>query len=695
MLLSSLVVFANNKMNLSKLFNPAKWSLSRKFISIVFLILLIPLASIGLLKEIEKTLVNNLKANLSLSSRLIGSQLASNLSWFEESLLPDSKTFLGKELFVFPLNQSFELDGYTEDWRNYEIHRRVFSHEDNSFAILLGSFKRHLMISIQVNDEFMVYPQVNNDFVSDQIEIEFKNHSGEYQRIFLAPQTGGRFPVRTFRNGKLKIDWRYKANWIATSAGGNLELQFPSGFKPKELKVTYKNVDQQGLGKYQKLYSSSSYDLNPLVWPSTGLVNYFDRIQLSPAQRIWVLDTHGRVLASAGDLKASEISFSRNPVFNWFLASQSDIQTDPRENNLRLDSEEIYLALKGQTSTRIENIPNSDQSIALAGFPIKNGDKVYGVLLLEENIARVQILQRKTLINMFGIIFAVFLLVMWIIFWYVSKMVGRIKYLNTAIDQTVDQQGRMKVPLALKHEKGDEIDELYRAFGHMGTKLFEYNDHLEKLASRLSHELRTPIAIVRSSLDNLLLSCKDEEDREIIHRALQGNQRLGEIISRMRQASGVKEAMQSAEKELIDIEEFLQQVIKGYQISFAKFDFKFNSTITRKKHSISPDLFSEMLDKLISNAMEFCSDEKPIVISLIQDKKATVLSVSNSGPVIPKKNLRRIFHSLVSIRTNQQATGTNLGLGLYVVRLIAEFHKATVRAENRVDESGVVFSVRW
>lgn len=675
--------------------NPSNWSLSRKFISIVLLILLIPFASVGLLKEIEKTLVNNLTENLLLSSRLIGNQLAANQNWFEESLLPDSKKFLGKEMFVFPLNQAYELDGYFEDWLDYEVHRQSFTKEQKSFAVLLGSFERHLVVSIKVTDHSIVYPQVDNSFVSDQIEIEFKKQTGEYQRILLSPQATGRFPVSRYRNEELKIDWRYRANWVATSTGGNIELQFPSGFKPKEIKIIHKNVDQSRATQFEQTYSSSNYGLNPLVWPSIGLVNYFDKIELSPAQRIWVLDTHGRVLASAGNLKASQISFSRNPLFNWILASQSDIQFDPRENNLHLDSEEIYLALKGEASTRIENIRNSDQSIALAGFPIEIDDRIYGVLLLEENVARVQILQRKTLVNMFGIILAVFLLVIWTIFWYVSRMVGRIKYLNKAIDQVVDQQGRMKAPLALKYEKGDEIDDLYRAFGHMGTKLFEYNDHLEKLASRLSHELRTPIAIVRSSLDNLLLSCKDEEDKEIIHRALQGNQRLGEIITRMRQASGVKEAMQSAEKESIDIEVFLQQIIKGYQISFSNFNFEFDSTITQKKHPISPDLFSEMLDKLISNAMEFCSGDKPIIISLKQNKKATLLSVSNSGPVIPKKNLRRIFHSLVSIRTNQQATGTNLGLGLYVVRLIAEFHKATVRAENRVDGSGVVFSVKW
>jgi len=676
-------------------FNPARWSLSRKFISIVLLILLIPFASIGLLKEIENTLKTNLRDNLLLHSRIIGNQLSANQQWFEESLLPDSNNILAKELFVFPLSGSFELDGYSDEWLDYEAHRAVFNKDKKSLNILLGSFKRHLIASIHVKDPHVIYPSADSSLVADQIEVEFKTEKGDYQKIILSARAAGKFPVKTRKNGKLQIDWRFKASWVVTEQGFNIELQFPSGFKPQQIRVVHNDVDRQGMTQFKNVHTTSQYDLNPLVWPSINLVNHFDAIELSPAQRIWLLDTEGRVLVSKGDLKTEEISFSTNPILHWILASQSEIEIDPRKNNLHLDSKEIYRALKGESSTRIENIKNSDQSIALAALPIKAGDKVFGVLLLEENVARMQIPQKKTLINMFVIIIAVFLLVMWIIFWYVSRMVGRIKYLNTAIEQVVDKSGRMKAPLSIEVEKGDEIDDLYRAFSHMGSKLYEYNDHLEKLASRLSHELRTPIAIVRSSLDNLLLNSQDKDDKEVINRALEGNQRLGEIITRMRQASGVKDAMQNAEKEMIDMRQFLEQVIKGYQASFTGFEFIFRSDVIQNKQNISPDLFAEMLDKLISNAMEFSEEKKPILIDLSQDKKGISLSVSNSGPTIPKKNIKRIFQSLVSIRTNQQATGTNLGLGLYVVRLIAEFHDSTVKAENLGDGSGVVFRVRW
>ena len=682
-------------MNLYNLLKPEKWSLRGKFLSIVLLILLIPLASIGLLKEIEKTLVSNLRENLLLSSRLIGNQLSQNRSWFEESLLPDSNKFIAKELFVFPLNQSFNLDGYFDDWNDYQQYRQSFNKEPVAFSVLLGSFERHLILALQVEDKKIIYPTTENGFVSDQFEIEFKNQSGEYQRISLAPDAAGSFQVKSRKQNEMKIDWRYKAYWIATENGFNIELKFPSGLKPNQIRIVQKNVDQMRQKRHLQVNSSSVYDFNPLVWPSKKIVNYIDQIVLPVAQRIWVLDSHSRVLASAGDLKTTEIPFSSNPIFNWFLLSQSELRVDPRANNLHLDSDEIYLAQKGIASTRIENIRNSEQSIALAAFPIKINEKIYGVLLLEENVARVQVLQKKTLISMFFIILVVFILIMWIVFWYVSKMVARIKNLNNAIDGVVDHQGRLQEPLDISNQTGDEIDDLNRAFSQMATRLYEYNDHLEKLASRLSHELRTPIAIVRSSLDNLLLSCHNSEDKEIIERALAGNQRLGDIITRMRQATGVKEAMQTAEKESIDIEAYLNQVIKGYSLSFTKFQFEFVANLRDKLQNISAELFAEMLDKLVANAMEFSFENTPILISLNQSAKQYCLTVRNSGPTIAKKNRKKIFQSLVSIRTNRQSTGTNLGLGLYVVKLIAEFHQARVKVQNLDDGSGVEFSVIW
>jgi len=704
---------------------PSKWSLGAKFISILMLILLIPIASIGLLKEIEKALVGNLRENLLLSASLIGNQLSQKTEWFEESLLPDSDQFIGEEIFVFPLDSSFNLDGYFDDWINFEQHRQKFSGDSSTsstsseMSMLVGYFERHLILSISVIDNKIVYltddllqnsdeiasgvqseKPLRQNYSSDRLEIEYKDQRGVYRLLYLTPKGAGELAVKVNKNGEKIIDWRYKAFWIETKSGFDLELKFPSDIKPSEIRLVRKNVDGNKQSEFDSKQASSQYGLNPLVWPSKNIVSYIAQTKLNAAQRIWVLDTYGRVLASSGNLKTSTLEFSSNPILNWVLANQSELLVDPRANHLRLDSEGIFLALKGEASARVENIKNSDQSIALATFPIQSSrerqnNKVLGVLLLEENVARIQVTQKKTLINMFFIILTVLVLVIWVIFWYVSRLVRRIKKLNKAIGAVVDPQGRMQEPLTLPIVEGDEIDDLNRSFSQMGERLYEYNDHLEKLASRLSHELRTPIAIVRSSLDNLLLSCQTEEEKNTIERAIQGNSRLGEIISRMRQASSVKEAMQSAETKAVDLQSVLQQMICGYKQSFQSHKFELNCQLTEDAHQLSVDLFSEMMDKLVANAMEFSDRSQPIKVSAYQTQGRLTIEVENAGPTIAKKNKKKIFRSLVSLRNSQQSTGTNLGLGLYVVKLIAEFHRAAVKVENLEDQSGVVFSIIW
>lgn len=105
-----------------------------------------------------------------------------------------------------------------------------------------------------------------------------------------------------------------------------------------------------------------------------------------------------------------------------------------------------------------------------------------------------------------------------------------------------------------------------------------------------------------------------------------------------------------------------------------------------------PDLMAQMLDKLVSNAIDFHSADTPIVLKLDTDGRQVTLLVSNSGPVLPDEMQGNLFESMVSIRT-QKGEQPHLGLGLYIVRLIVEFHQGRVTARNRDDNSGVEFLI--
>jgi two-component system sensor histidine kinase ChvG len=110
----------------------------------------------------------------------------------------------------------------------------------------------------------------------------------------------------------------------------------------------------------------------------------------------------------------------------------------------------------------------------------------------------------------------------------------------------------------------------------------------------------------------------------------------------------------------------------------------------------APDLYAQMLDKLAANAADFSQRDEPVRIRL--DEKGT-LTVSNSGALLPAEMTGRLFESMVSVRPeganepHLDRKEPHLGLGLYMVRLIAQFHGGEARATNREDASGVVMRV--
>jgi two-component system sensor histidine kinase ChvG len=80
-------------------------------------------------------------------------------------------------------------------------------------------------------------------------------------------------------------------------------------------------------------------------------------------------------------------------------------------------------------------------------------------------------------------------------------------------------------------------------------------------------------------------------------------------------------------------------------------------------------------------------------VCLAREGGDVLLSVGNEGPPLPAMQAGHLFDSMVSVRGGGDAGEPHLGLGLYIVRLIAEFHGGSARAANRRDGTGVVITV--
>jgi signal transduction histidine kinase len=104
-------------------------------------------------------------------------------------------------------------------------------------------------------------------------------------------------------------------------------------------------------------------------------------------------------------------------------------------------------------------------------------------------------------------------------------------------------------------------------------------------------------------------------------------------------------------------------------------------------------LGAQLLDKLVENAIEFSPAGEAVHVRLQEQGRYALLAVQNKGPALPAQMRARLFESMVSVRESRTGAAPHLGLGLYVARLIAEFHGGAIEAADTAAGDGVVVRV--
>jgi two-component system, OmpR family, sensor histidine kinase ChvG len=271
---------------------------------------------------------------------------------------------------------------------------------------------------------------------------------------------------------------------------------------------------------------------------------------------------------------------------------------------------------------------------------------------------------------------------------WISVRIGR---LRLAADTAVTNDGRIRLDMP-ESGRADEIGALSRGFERLLARLNEHTQYLRTLGGKLSHELRTPLTIVRSSLDNLESEGVRPDQRGYVTRAREGVLRLQSILSALGAASRVEESIKQAERVRFDLRELLQSAIEGYRDGFRAARIELDMPPDACFMHGAPDLILQMLDKLVENAVDFCSTPGSITVRLTRAGSNYEIAVSNDGPPIPADLLGRLFESLFEHRQGVDDK-PHFGLGLYIVRLIAEFHGGRAVAANRSDGGGATFTV--
>ena len=428
------------------------------------------------------------------------------------------------------------------------------------------------------------------------------------------------------------------------------------------------------------------------------------------ASRIWVVDAHSQVRGLAGSLNgrrdnepAAEANlFTRiykrvvRPVVGLVATDPAYPAHEDASLAQRAVMSQVDRALVGEPNAHWRRMSEGSGVVLSVAQPIWKGDNIVGAVLVEETTGNSQSIKFAALESLLATTAVVFLVGFVALLGFAWRLASRVRRLQTEADKAIDSQGRISGRIA-GSASDDEIGALARTLDATLQRLSRYNNYLEQMAARLSHELRTPVAVVRSSLDNLRQGRLSDEDRVYIERAEDGVKRLSALISRMSEATQLEGMLQESEKREFDLAKVMGGCIDGYGMAYAssspeQFQLALNKDGPILLYGI-PDVFAQLLDKLVQNAVDFATPGTPIMISLHVGIRQVHISVENTGPPLPAAVAAGLFISMVSSREQNKTHEGHLGLGLYIVRLIAEFHGGSVSAKNLPGVGRVRFEV--
>jgi signal transduction histidine kinase len=333
-----------------------------------------------------------------------------------------------------------------------------------------------------------------------------------------------------------------------------------------------------------------------------------------------------------------------------------------------------------------------EPSLVRAAVPIPYGDQNLGALVVEqpgEQLVQVREIALTRLLNL-TMVATLFVIVVTIVF--AARLSLRIRRLSRAASTALTAEGRIE-PHIPDTKARDELGALARSYDTLLRRLQEYTNYLQTLGTKLSHELRTPLTIVSSSLDNLSSEEKlPGPSQSYIERARSGANRMHAILTALSEATRVEQIIEHTERVRFDLRELIQNMGQAYQQTFVQHRVETQLPAEPCLIEGSPDLIAQLLDKLMDNASDFTPKGGPISIALDRGLRSCTLTVRNEGPLLPPQLDNRLFESLVTSRSSVNGR-PHLGLGLYIVRLIADFHRGTVNATNLPDDTGVAVSL--
>lgn len=401
---------------------------------------------------------------------------------------------------------------------------------------------------------------------------------------------------------------------------------------------------------------------------------------INPSIEVYLLDPNGKIL---------------NYVAPYKKVVMTDVRTEPIADFIRTKGKQCILGDDPRN-------PSTEQIFSAAPI-IENGTLqgyVYVVLAGEQYQSVASSLWNDYITTLGGrtmlITLIAALIVGLVAIWFITRNLRNIIAVVKSF-RNGDLEARIET------KSGREFNNLAVAYNEMADTIVGNIENLKsmenlrrELVGNVSHDLRTPLAVIHGYVETMMMKKDDlnqEERDKYLQIVLDGTEKLKKMVGELFELSKLESKQITPKKEPFFINELIQDVVQKYLILARRKGVLIQSVISNNIKLVNADvaLIERVLQNLIDNALKFTPEGGTIMIKTNELDDDVEIQVSDTGVGIPEDQVPFIFDRYHIGDKRLGLDNKNTGLGLAIVKKILEIHDATIQLTSRINQ-GTSFS---
>ena len=423
------------------------------------------------------------------------------------------------------------------------------------------------------------------------------------------------------------------------------------------------------------------------------------RFLFQSLDRVQFYNSTGELIGDTNILDLDQSVFSRSEII---IEETIDGKQSNQFNSI-VSNEENKNFLGKNLLENYENEPLTISEVDKNNFYVKTlskinlGENDIGYILVSEQANEIvnAVTERKDFIIRTVIAVALVILIFSMFLnKYILKPIGLLVKYSDSIKKKSNESINIKKVFV----RDDEIGKLTMSIDEMTKELQHRTNKAETFSNDLAHEIRNPLASLKSASELLDKTTEKNESEKLLKIINHDVERIERLITDYSQMLKDEASLSREKMTKINLLEVINNVVEDFKQDLSnqnkKIVIKINEKISSKngKYILGiENRLEQVIANLLDNSISFSQDNQKIEISIEETTKNLVMKIKDEGPGFSETSPQKIFKRFYSNRPKN--FGKHSGLGLNIVKNIVELHKGTIAASNRLNTKGAQVEV--